>query len=759
MEKDVEISGGSRWSGLIGLQFQPTYKKLRLRLNNWRTRIAAYRQNQSTNFELLVWLACGTAAALATSSFHNSLQPYLGNEKFVNVLSGTALQLGAALLGASAIVASFVLFAMQVNVERLPHGLFRRLSEDKRLLLSFAGAFLASIMVASLPLVTPIHSTEWAIFAAVLLTFTTLRLFLFAYKRALMLINPVQQLRIILDDVTVALKRWGMQADWYSAARVREEPKAPANPLIDSTLDTGRAAFLLQNAWGSDVAQQGIDHCIAVNGKSASQGDYQVAGDALTALVNINVLYVQAKGRTFFSENGIFDVPFSTDAIVMHSLEQLKRQFRAGLGRRDEQHVNMILKAYGDLAQIYTQIDYGRPEENPWHASLAIGYLINDIKSIIPHNLPDCLMLGVRILGGCAVALINRDKATAIELIVDAIGPFGAAMTVREDHRPVAVTATEQLAGLTFHMVNNGVFDPGYTFGQISIAVQFIATRALEQPNPALTSVHRLVLGPYFSPTSETSLGSRLKRVANALLECPAGDDRAGNCVANLHEWAERTMPMAKALMVLALEKRSPFTFDILHWIKDIIEVLLAAARAPVSEEHFCVALEEQAHRWTLVLSWIPDDAESLDCAATWSGTSVMFEIAEAATKWHSEKVYEAAQRNLLRWALRSSRRENAWHNVEEAMLALAAVALKSPRDADGALLKSQLGMALQAEHIPPAILLQGAAQGLRRSIDDYDQDHMRTRRWDHVLKAEDPGKRRKLLTDLAEILENANQG
>jgi hypothetical protein len=41
---------------------------------------------------------------------------------------------GGALLGATVIVSSLVLFSMQVNADRMPHGLFRRLSGDRRLL-------------------------------------------------------------------------------------------------------------------------------------------------------------------------------------------------------------------------------------------------------------------------------------------------------------------------------------------------------------------------------------------------------------------------------------------------------------------------------------------------------------------------------------------------------------------------------------------------------------------------------------------------
>ena len=49
--------------------------------------------------------------------------------------------LGGALIGAAAIAFSLIMFAMQVNVERMPHGLFRKFSSDWKLLGAFAGSF------------------------------------------------------------------------------------------------------------------------------------------------------------------------------------------------------------------------------------------------------------------------------------------------------------------------------------------------------------------------------------------------------------------------------------------------------------------------------------------------------------------------------------------------------------------------------------------------------------------------------------------
>lgn len=758
MKDDPEMSAIGGQLDVRVANMRRYYAKFRLNIINLKHGLQHRWYANRGKTESFIWLIAFTVLVLASKLAHSPFQPYLRDEKFVDTLRATALQLGSSLLGATAIVASLVLFAMQVNVERLPHGLFRRLSADKRLLASFGVSFVASILVACLPLITPIEWTEWAISAAILLTLVVLRLFLAAYRRSLKLINPVEQLRIVIGDATDALNTWSDQAGWSIAALPLRAPDRPPNPVIDSTLDTRRAAFLLQNNWGADVVRRGLDHCMAVNGRTASQGDYQVADAALTALVKINAAYIRAKGRTFFAENGFIQQPLATDPVINHSLEQLKRQFRFAVGRRDEVHVNMLLKVYGDLAILYAQIDYGRPEADPWHAELAIGYLENDIRSTIPQNLPDCLMEGVRVLGRCAIVLLNQGAATEIVSIVNELGRIGAAMVLREDHRPVAVTATEQFAEVTYHMINTGVWNPGYAFEEIATSVKMVATVALDQPNNGFKSVPSYVLGPYFSYQA-TSLRSRLKQLTNALLNCPADDEKAKKCVTNLHEWAKRTQPIAKDILILAVEKRSKFTFDILHWVGDIVEVLLVAASAPVSNEYFGSALRKLAKRWTLTLSNIPDDTDNIDCASTWSATTVMFEITGAATKWNSEEVFEAAQGALLGWALRPARRVNAWHDVEEAMLASIAVALKSPNDPDGVAFVAGLKKALQAENLPSAQLLSGAAQGLMRCIDDYGNDHLRTKGWDHILKAFDPEKRRQLLTDVANLLQGDAQG
>lgn len=750
------IERSAVWLGNGRRHLSLAHARLRFRLTNLRTKLSNLSHFSGLKIEAVTWFVVSLSLVVVISRLHFVVRPLFANESFVEVMSATALQIGGALLGATAIVASLVLFAMQVNVERLPHGLFRRLSTDKHLLAYFVASFVASITIACLPLVTPIARAEWAVLIALLLTAFTLRLFLAAYKRALKLINPIQQLGIVIDDVTKALRRWGKQADWYTAALSSAPSVSRSNPTIASTVDTSRAAFMLQNDWGARLVIQGIDYCRAACGKAASQGDYEVANSALRAIISINAAYMRAKGRTFFAENGFVEVPLATDRVINQTLEQLKREFRSGVGKRDEEHVNMLINAYGDLAQLYMQIDYGGPEIDPWHAALAIGYLMNDVKSIALHNLPDCMMQGVRTMGGCAVALLNHDRATDIVPIVDELGLIGAAMAVQEDHRPVTATALHQLAGLTYRMISAGVFNPAFSLGQIGKSVELIAKVLLSQPNTALASIHRMPLAPFFSPTTQSSLSYHLKGHANSLLKVSDDDTRAGDSISNLCEWAERSRPMAKQVLILAIQNGSRFAFDIMHWIGDIVEVLLTVSRSPASQPHFVHELEVEADRWTSLLSWIPDDPASLDCAATWSATTVMFNVAGVARTRGSQKVYETAQRTLLGWAMRPSRRENAWHDVGQAMLASVALAVKSPDDDGWGVFKARLLKALKAEALPSAELLNGAAVALRRANEDYSENALRTRDWDHVLRSLEPNVRLGFLFETAEMLEGA---
>ena len=83
-----------------------------------------------------------------------------------------------------------------------------------------------------------------------------------------------------------------------------------------------RLAFFQANPQWTQVAQLAISYSISFVRRYAEQGDYEVAGRALTAAVAINAAYVVAKGKTFFAPNPIFEIHRLTTEFIDKTLSR-----------------------------------------------------------------------------------------------------------------------------------------------------------------------------------------------------------------------------------------------------------------------------------------------------------------------------------------------------------------------------------------------------------------------------------------------------
>jgi hypothetical protein len=164
---------------------------------------------------IVVSLDAGVAIAdwFAIPAYQKRLSDYFGDPAKFSELKNFMLAIGAALIGATAIASSFVLFATQTNVERTPHGLFRRLGSDARLLLSFATAFTMAFAIAAGALAPDKNWAAGLIVGVVEGAVGTLLLFAYAYARALKLINPFEQLGIVFADARKEMRAWARRAD------------------------------------------------------------------------------------------------------------------------------------------------------------------------------------------------------------------------------------------------------------------------------------------------------------------------------------------------------------------------------------------------------------------------------------------------------------------------------------------------------------------------------------------------------------------
>ena len=117
----------------IAALWQYTYR-IKFSLGKW-----SLRYGSIGNTVLLLFLVI--ISVCLSPSLQDTLERHYNTEGEIERLRELILSTGSALIGAAAIVASLVLFATQINIERMPHGLFRRLSEDQEV----AGRILTGI--------------------------------------------------------------------------------------------------------------------------------------------------------------------------------------------------------------------------------------------------------------------------------------------------------------------------------------------------------------------------------------------------------------------------------------------------------------------------------------------------------------------------------------------------------------------------------------------------------------------------------------
>jgi hypothetical protein len=157
-------------------------------------------------------------------------------------------------------------------------------------------------------------------------TLLILVLFFYGYRRALTLINPRIQLALIVTEARKDLRRWARRAERMAPLLAIQN-----NAAGRSRHDLARLVFFQANPQWTIVAKQALAHAISFARRYAEQGDYEVAGSALTAVVAINGHYIEAKGKTFFAPNLLFVVPQATDDFINETLEHLRRTVQAAL--------------------------------------------------------------------------------------------------------------------------------------------------------------------------------------------------------------------------------------------------------------------------------------------------------------------------------------------------------------------------------------------------------------------------------------------
>lgn len=668
-----------------------------------------------------------------------------------SLLSGT----GAALIGAATIGFSLVVFAMQINVERMPHGLFRQLSSDRRLLFSFLGSFVLALLIAGSSLLLP--DETWAmpmILTAVAGVAGIVLLFLYAYRRALKIINPIEQLSIMTGVSCVELQKWSRLADLAAILqRAEAMPEAQREgENRDAQLNQPRAMFFLANAGWDAPAREAINYAMSYTRRFTEQGDYEVTEHAFGKIVDINGAYCQAKQGTFIASNPFFDLSGTTDGFINHTLEHLRQAMQAALTAGDERLALCVLRTLAGLQRVYLHIDYPGGNSSKHHAMLAAGYLAAAVESVAGRELPDVMMEGVRLMGRGATATVDHADPVEIITIGQKIGTMAYTGALKASHQPVTRIAFEQLALVTFHLLCKGNHDLDYPLRELRLTVTSAAKRFLLTAELPLSGVHSSTLGPYFSVTQVSSLLGKLQHLANQILAAPEHDETAARIINNIETWADQLYVSQKELLVLSVEKRSHFTFDAITWIIEISNVLNALSNAPACSEAAAEKLRKHAGWLISTLSWVPEDSESLIFVEANSLTDSLFEAAQEGHARGCLDFYLDCQSLLVGWAKKCGKHESCRGIWENSIKALAAVAVTEATPEATERLRKQLSQLLDGKDAPSMPLRDWTARALRTTADELGQ-HRGGRGYERALHQQDRATVSALLEDIAAIL------
>lgn len=660
-----------RW---YALQWQRIYSA-HYRLSFWKTRHGSLA---TTAFLILLIIVSGILAP----TLQGALEPYFSTDERFAGLRTLFVTLGGSLVGATAIAFSLIMFAMQVNVERMPHGLFRKFSSDPKLLGAFAVTFLLAIAVATLSLIPDRSRLAVTTLIAGWGTVLILLLFLYAYRRALSLISPTQQLAIVVADAQQNLRAWMRRSQRATPLlELSDHQNAENESPLRSTHDLPRVAYFRLNPHWTAVAQKTILHSISFARRYAEQGDHEVSNAALSAIVAINAAYVEAKGKTFFTTHLMFDNPLSRDEFITETLEHLRQNVQIGISRGDEQQIQQTFRTMTALCRIFLSIDYATEHALKTHAHLAAGYLSSAVQSVVPHNMPDVLMEGVRLMGEAAHLVLSHAEPDDIATITEKIALISCAGIAKEDYRPVTQIGMEQLAKLTFELIRSSSHDIQFPAREIRDDVGLIVKLFLNIPDTPLSSIHSAYLAPYYSGTSADTLQGWLTELVNAVMDAKADDETAQRIIRHIEQWADGLYQTEKEILLAAIQKRSHFTFDVVHWIAHVTKLLLAVSSAPACKDHTRDELRKSALWLIAVLSWVPDDKEAIAFVENYQMTEILFEAAIDAHNRGCDQVAAEARDMLLSWMFKAGKYETGWAILERACYGLATLELVQGKD------------------------------------------------------------------------------
>ncbi|VEB35474.1 Uncharacterised protein [Legionella sainthelensi] len=574
----------------------------------------------------------------------------------IDSLKSLFLGLGGALIGATAIAFSLIMFAMQVNVGRLPYGLFKKFSTDSKLLSLFVFIMILAISICSMSLIQDSEwatmfsvFTFWGVFLIILLTLT-------AYRRALSLISPFEQLSILVSNTKNNLVLWSKAANRAIPLLKKNTPDNETEAAITSNHEIEKTFYLnnLHPYW-IGKALRAIEYCTAISRYHSVQGDYEISQAAINSIVIINQYYISVKGKTFYVDNPFFPTPLSNDELISKTLENFRKNAHIAITRGDEQQIIQYLHGFEKLCCNYLTIDYSNDNPTKSHANLAAGYLASVVESTIPSKLIEVTMEGLRKLGSVARYISYYGNKNDICTISEKISVFAAAHVTDQNLWPAAQTGTNELTLLTLSLINNAQSLSNYAINELNDDIRFIAEFVINKSGLTGLKICSQILAPYYSVTDPNSLQSKLAELCNAVLKAKNDNKNATKIIEHVAKWGKNLSEIQKKLFILALNTESHFIFDIINWIVNITEIFLALSNAEACGEYYKAELQNNATKLICTLSCHSHDENAIRLLENYKFIDLLFGAAVTAKNRECIDIALKIRKMMLLWLSKST--------------------------------------------------------------------------------------------------------
>jgi hypothetical protein len=281
----------------------------------------------------------------------------------------------------------------------------------------------------------------------------------------------------------------------------------------------------------------------------------------------------------------------------------------------------------------------------------------------------------------------------------------------------------------------------------LNFVAKFVLAKMEDRP---LLSPHSSSLAAYYG-FDEGAFAPWIIGVANALLKVPKGDEQARLIANHIADWAEEVHREQQQVFELAIKQNSFLANDLVRWIGQVARALTALAQSPGCEDYVANQLKEYASNLVMVLTAVPDDRKAVGRIAGFHFDETLFEIAWDAASREATEVLEAARDGLMFWAFRRGHHRVGWAVFEDAVTALAVLAVKQE---DEEAFKAQIAAALAAAPLIDADHRLSVAQSLSELSQRYWYDRNSTSVVTHRMQGVDQARMTKLLEELSELLE-----